>query len=208
MGDIVPVTDGGRAIIFIWSFVGTGLWGVVIGGLVIKLTNWIYVDILMASYYDIKKRKHAKQAAREMRTTTQGEEDEENPKAKKQRVEEEAAAAGQIEPLEAKVLPWYSLPLLNGIGVVLWFSIHLTFAAVLGATEPMLGNLGDLTPDSFGNHFYFSLVASQTICTYKRVKNLFLYYLFYFYYYLKRYYLFIYLFRLITIYLHRFWYRL
>jgi len=67
--------------------------------------------------------------------------------------------------LENKTLPWYAMLFLNGVAVLFWFTTHLIYAAVLWDVEDSIGNLGDLTPNNYGNVFYFSLIASQTICT-------------------------------------------
>ena len=152
---------------FVWSFVGTGVFGIVIGGMVLKLTNWIFVDILMSSYWDIKKRKRSKKEHKdtELRASTSVTTPRTSDAAQKRQEEEDEEAEKYLTPLEARVLPWYALPFLNGIALVTWATAHLIYAAVLQSLEADLGNLGDLTPNNYGNVFYFSLIASQTICT-------------------------------------------
>ena len=135
----------------------------------IKLTNWIYVYILMASYYDIKKRKKEKKRARPMRSISKAEEGAEEtlPEEERQEAEddEEIEREKAYTTLENKTLPWYTMLFLNGVAVVFWFATHFVYAAVLWDVEDSIGNLGDLTPNNYGNVFYFSLIASQTICT-------------------------------------------
>jgi hypothetical protein len=68
--------------------------------------------------------------------------------------------------VQDEVLSWYTLAILNVCALVLYFATHLLGAGVLYTLEPDLGNQGpSLTPVTFGNVFYMSLMASQTICT-------------------------------------------
>jgi len=153
MGDIFPITDGGRGFVFAWSFVGTGLWGIIVGGLVIKLTNYIYQNILMSSYNNVKRRQLKKAQSRS------------EPKAEVD-VGVAAMAEKSLQPLEDRVLPWYTLIVLNLLGLCCWASAHLIFTGALYRIECCMGNGPPFTSNSFGNYFYAAFIGSQTVCTY------------------------------------------
>jgi len=176
LGDIFPVTDEGRAVVFVWSFVGTGLWGIILGGLVIKMANWVYLSMMMTGYNDWLKNKDAKETKPKTtkRESNRGENGEveasgtemvdlsESAKEERKREAEEE----RLTQLEVRVLPWYTLIGLLIFGLVQWVVVQLIFTAAMQSLESQLGNYGDYTPTNFGNLFYFFFTTSQTICKY------------------------------------------
>jgi len=150
MGDIFPITDDGRGFVFAWAFVGAGIYGVIIGGLVIKITNYLYVNVLMSSYNDVKRRQIKRRAT-------------EPPSAEREQKEDEKQAA-RLEPMESKVLPWYYLLFLVLIGLIGWACTHNFYAGVFYGIECCMGNAGNFTSNTYGNYFYMAFISSQTMC--------------------------------------------
>jgi len=98
-------------------------------------------------------RKKAKKADREMDVTVD-----------KSRTATGGDDTESVVPVEAAVLPWLTVIFIMGVALVFWFTVHLVGAAIFQSLEPKLGNLADLTPNSFGNVLYYTLLSSNTIC--------------------------------------------
>ena len=142
-GDIVPVSDSGRAIIFVWTIIGTGLWCGVIGAITSRLLNWVYNGLILNTLHCIKGKDEDDVELNEL-----------GDKIAKPMIEEQ-------------VLTWWVLLTLNIVAIVLYLTVHLIGAAGFQSLEPSLGNLpnGGLTDNSYGNILYYSVIASQTMCT-------------------------------------------
>ncbi|KAL6070187.1 hypothetical protein QOT17_006977 [Balamuthia mandrillaris] len=216
-GDIVPVSNGGRAIVFVWSFIGSAVWGVFVYGFITKLTNWVYYGIVWNLIHLFGKNKTTNSNDSRMArleewgniggqqlffappqkrsdekrvpspeqaeaTTTEdkhervqlaeekyGEEKEPPREMKKEatmrslkKVAKRERAVAKPPPVERAEHTWLTIFALILAALVIWAVIHVVGAAVFYKLEPNLGNLGDYTPNTFGNVFYFAFITSQT----------------------------------------------
>jgi hypothetical protein len=51
LGDIIPITDGGRILVCVWSFFGTALWLVLLTSIVSFLCDFVYVEVILNAYW-------------------------------------------------------------------------------------------------------------------------------------------------------------
>jgi hypothetical protein len=57
LGDIIPVTDGGRILVCVWSFFGTALWLALLTSIVSFLCDFVYVEVILNSYWFLRVRR-------------------------------------------------------------------------------------------------------------------------------------------------------
>jgi hypothetical protein len=57
LGDIIPMTDGGRALVCVWSFFGTTVWLVLLTSIVAVMCDFVYVEIILNSYWYLRRRR-------------------------------------------------------------------------------------------------------------------------------------------------------
>ncbi len=57
LGDIIPVTDGGRILVCVWSFFGTALWLALLTSIVSFLCDFVYVELILNAYWFLRVRR-------------------------------------------------------------------------------------------------------------------------------------------------------
>eukprot|EP01098_Paradermamoeba_levis_P014533 TRINITY_DN6979_c0_g1_i1.p1 TRINITY_DN6979_c0_g1~~TRINITY_DN6979_c0_g1_i1.p1 ORF type:complete len:298 (+),score=54.75 TRINITY_DN6979_c0_g1_i1:98-991(+) len=144
-GDIVCTSNRSRAFHFCWGTIGVGFMGVVLVAVVSNISNF-------CSYHIRKLRKRYLRRRRAQENNQEGEMRPATPREK------------QKEAAEVEAFGETALGLQLAASTAVYLIYLCIGAGILQAIEDTLGNLpDDVTPNTFGNYFYFWWVASASI---------------------------------------------
>jgi hypothetical protein len=176
----VPVTEGGRGFLYVWSFFGCGLWALVTGAIVSLGYDWVLFGLVLWPWWHVRAERRRRNSIRASNAANENGSGVVDVSIDPAASTGSGMAVGTVESwvetdpsaLEShikaqEVLTWPAVSLLVFTGLVIYFAVHLAGAAILLVLEPDLAfyKLPQYFPNNFGEGVYFTITSSQTMCT-------------------------------------------